>query len=163
MSFGSQICRSTWRCAGPASSSYRVRGGALYTRNGHFVRSDAGLLVSKDGFPVLGADGQAIALQNAEGGAVESSAVTFKQNGEVFAGDDLIAALRFVEIPAASLVRASETSFTVARAVTPVTSGATVLVQGALEESNIDIGRAATQLFEVSQALPGQSACLSHD
>ena len=38
-----------------------------------------------------------------------------------------------------------------ARAVTPVTSGATVLVQGALEESNIDIGRAATQLFEVSQ------------
>ena len=125
--------------------------GALYTRNGHFVRSDAGLLVSKDGFPVLGADGQAIALQNAEGGAVESSAVTFKQNGEVFAGDDLIAALRFVEIPAASLVRASETSFTVARAVTPVTFGATVLVQGALEESNIDIGRAATQLFEVSQ------------
>lgn len=126
--------------------------GALYTRNGHFARNDAGLLVSRDGLPVLGADGQPIALQNAEGGAVEISAVTFKQNGEVFAGDDLVGMLRFVEIPANSLVRASETSFAVARAVEPVTSGAaTVLVQGALEESNIDIGRAATQLFEVSQ------------
>jgi flagellar basal-body rod protein FlgG len=126
--------------------------GVLYTRNGNFARNDAGLLVSTDGFPVLGADGQPIALQNAEGGAVEINAVVFKRNGEVFAGDDLVGVLRFVEIPAGSLVRASETSFAVARAVEPVTSGgATVLVQGALEESNIDIGRAATQLFEVSQ------------
>ena len=57
-----------------------------------------------------------------------------------------------VEIPAGRLVRASASTFVAAGIQDPAPVGAgTVLIQRALEESNIDVVRAATQLFAVSQ------------
>jgi flagellar basal-body rod protein FlgF len=121
--------------------------GTLYTRDGHFRRSPDGFLASASGLRVLGADGEPIALATAD---VDAIRVTV--SGDILLGDEAVGRLQIVDIPPAQLVRAGETSFVSAGIVTPAgAGGSAVLVQGALEESNIDMGRAATQLAAVSQ------------
>ena len=116
--------------------------GTMYTRNGHFRRDGSGLLVTGDGFPVLGTDGQPI--------AIDGDGVRITSRGAVFVDEQQVGTLQIVENPARSLVRAGGGAFVAAGGAAPA-EAAGVVVQGALEESNIDIGRAATRLFSISR------------
>lgn len=132
--------------------------GTLYTRNGHFSVLD-GRLVTADGFAVLGSDGQPIAIDGSKPIAVTSQGAIFTiesavndTSGDVEQVRIQVGELQIVHIPAEVLVRAGDTSFVPAPGNAPVAVGdETVLVQGALEESNVDITQAATQLTRLSQ------------
>ena len=119
--------------------------GALYTRGGHFTRDSAGFLATTDGMRVLDVDGQPIALPD----ATALDTLEFAATGEMLVDDEVLAVLQIVDIPSSALVRAGDTAFAATGGVTAA-AGATLL-QGALEQSNIDINRAATQLLAASQ------------
>ena len=93
---------------------------------------------------MLGADGQPIVIADGD-----LSRLTITRNGDVLLGDAPAGTLQIVSIPASALVRAGDTTFVTAGEVTAV-AGAAVL-QGRLEESNIDVGLAAAQLFAISR------------
>lgn len=120
--------------------------GTVYTRNGRFQRDPQGFLTTTEGLRVLGAGGEPIVLP----AGVTLDQVEITARGDVLAAGVPLARLQVVEIPAIQLVRSGDTSFVVTGGATPTVSQA-VVVQGALEQSNIDIGRAATQLSAVSQ------------
>ena len=65
--------------------------------------------------------------------------------------EEFVAQIQVVEIAAEDLVRAGDTQFTVrpGGAVTPLDlqEEPTVILQGALEEANVDVGHTATQLY----------------
>lgn len=120
----------------------RGPGRTLYTRDGHFRRDASGLLISGDGLPVLGGDGQPITIGD--------GAVQIAPGGAIFVGGQQAGTLRVADIPRGSLVRAGANRFVAAAGAQVTAVAAPVLVQGALEESNVDIGRAASRLFAVS-------------
>lgn len=132
--------------------------GTLYTRNGHFSSMD-GQLVTAAGFAVLGSDDQPIVIDDGkqivvstQGGIFTIESVVNDASGELEQVRVQVGELQIVHIPAEVLVRAGDTSFVPAPGNTPVAVGdETVVVQGALEESNVDITRAATQLSRLSQ------------
>ena len=118
--------------------------GPLYTRGGHFMRDGEGFLATTDGMRVLDVDGQPIALPD---GALDT--LDFSSTGELLFDEEVLTTLQIVDIPASALVRAGDTAFAATGGVTAAT-GATLL-QGVLEQSNIDINRATTQLLAASQ------------
>lgn len=132
--------------------------GTMYTRNGHFSSLN-GQLVTAAGFAVLGSDGQPIVIDDgqrimvsSQGGIFTIESVVNDESGEIEEVQVQIGELQIVHIPAEALVRAGASSFITAPGTTPVAVGdETVVVQGALEESNVDITLAATQLSRLSQ------------
>lgn len=133
---------------GPGFFAVQSSAGTIYTRNGQFARNREGVLVSGDGLPVLGVDGQPITITG-EGVHIEEIVVT--PQGEIFAGDELLGQIMIVDIPLDALRRAAAGAFVVADGAraTPATGAA--IVQNSLEESNINVGRTATHLFAIAQ------------
>jgi flagellar basal-body rod protein FlgF len=143
--------------------------GVRYTRDGHFGRDVQGRLVTAAGAPVLGADGGEIVIGSdqvridALGRVFEQVLVQVVQpDGSVLTQQDEVLAgtLQVVTVPREALVRAGESRFTLApgAAAVPAVLGETaVVVQGALEESNVEVAQVASQLmtlarhFEASQ------------
>ena len=121
---------------GPGFFAVQGPTGTLYTRNGHFTLSADGVLTTTAGRAVLGTDG-------------EPRRLTIARDGDVRVGEELAGTLQIVSIPASALVRAGDTTFVASGEVTAIAGAA--LFQGRLEESNIDIGLAAAQLFAISQ------------
>ncbi len=134
--------------------------GVRYTRDGHLDRDDNDVLVNVNGEPVLDVDGEPIILESdrvriASDGAIyrliENEVVNDDGTSGVVVEEEFVARLQVVEIEADDLVRAGDTQFAVAGAgaVTPVelADESTVILQGALEEANVDVGHTATQLY----------------
>lgn len=123
--------------------------GTIYTRNGQFARDRQGVLISGDGLPVLGVDGNTIAIRG-QGVSIEEIEIT--TTGKIFGGGVLLGQILVVQIDVKSLKRAGPGSFVIVDGSEPepVGEGVTIL-QNSLEESNIDVGRMAAQLFGVSQ------------
>lgn len=133
---------------GPGFFAVESGAGTIYTRNGQFARNRAGVLVSGDGLPVLGVDGRTITITG-EGVQIEEIVVT--QQGEIFAGDELLGQLLIVDIAPGDLQRAAAGAFVVEEGVTVAPATSVTVLQNSLEESNIDVGRTATHLFAISQ------------
>ncbi len=138
--------------------------GLRYTRDGHWDRDDQQRLITADGSLVLDQDGQSI--------TIDTDTVRIKPDGSIFrivstpiesadgsvvidVTEEPLTRLQVVSIGAEDLVRAGSSQFTVAggAVVTPVdfTQGATFVLQGNLEEANVNVGHAATQLYSIAR------------
>lgn len=138
--------------------------GVRYSRDGHFDRDDENRLVTADGSRVLDRAGEPI--------VVDTDRVRIKSDGGIFRlvpeettnaegargvilKEQLIARLGVVTIDAVDLSRAGASRFSVAdgAVVTPVdfAAGATTILQGVLEEANVNVGQTATRMFSLSR------------
>lgn len=138
--------------------------GVRYTRDGHFERSPTNQLVTADGALVLDSTGQPIALDTDNVRIDDAGRIFRREIIDVIDADgvpakDVVETLAgsfgIVTAAADALVRAGASQFTLAPGVvapaTPL-GAETVLMQGTLEESNIQVAQTATQLMSLSRA-----------
>ena len=118
--------------------------GPLLTRDGSFHLSADGELVTKDGYPVEGTDGQSIKAE-------PDGVVEIQKDGTVFQGGRLLGKLRIVGAPSpTSGAKRQGNYFAVDPQALPAEdSGATEVRQGALEASNVSPAAAAVRLVSV--------------
>ncbi|MFA7250113.1 MAG: flagellar hook-basal body protein [Dehalococcoidia bacterium] len=138
--------------------------GVRYTRDGHFARNDANVLVNAKGHSILDAGGNPITVDTdrvrikSDGGLYRlvPTAVT---NADGSQGredrEEFIAQLQIVDIAAQDLVRAGDTQFATrpGAAIAPIdfTQGGTTVLQGALEEANVAVNETATDMFSLAR------------
>lgn len=117
--------------------------GALYTRNGSFRVSAAGLLVNGENYPVRGQGGAAIQTQS-------SAPVEVAKDGTIRQEGQTPGQLEIVDWDTASIVKQGNSYFRPANAgsKTPQPSDAEVQ-QGKLENSNVSSPEAAVRLVSV--------------
>lgn len=128
--------------------------GVAYTRQGHFRLTGDGTLVTANGYPVLSSAGQQpirIDVAGQAGGAkpVVDNRGTITLNGEE------VGTLAIVDFPKPyQLTKVAGTLFVPAagNAAAPEAAGpATTVVQGALEQSNVDAVSELVQMVEASR------------
>lgn len=148
--------------------------GVRYSRDGHFDRNEANQLVTADGSLVLDSEGTPI--------VVDTERIRIKSDGSIFRlvpeevtndngtrsmilKEQFIARLGVVTLDAADLSRAGASRFSVAEGavVTPVdfTEGATTILQGVLEEANVNVGQTATRMFSLSRTFEASQRVFS--
>lgn len=136
--------------SGPGFFAVQVDGNVQYTRDGHFGLDAQRRIVASDGSPVLDVNRQPI--------VVSSQNVLVLPDGQVRVDDEPVATLLMVDIDPASAVRARGSRFVLPPGVTPaLLNGAegTVIRQGFLEEANVDMTEAATDLISTQRAFEG--------
>lgn len=148
--------------------------GVRYSRDGHFDRDEKNQLITADGSPVLDTEGQPI--------IVDTDRIRIKSDGNIFRlvpeevtnpdgtrsarlKEELIAQLGVVTIDAGDLSRAGSSRFSVSEGakVTPVdfTEGGTSILQGVLEEANVNVGQTATRMFSLSRTFEASQRVFS--
>jgi len=148
--------------------------GIRYTPDGHFDRNEAQQLITADGALVLDVDGNPIVL--------ESDKVRIRPNGQILelittetpqpdgstsidVTEEFRAQLQVVNLRAEDLVRAGKSKFTAPAGaeITPVDLGAgvTFILQGALEEANVNVGQTATQMYSVARTFQSSQRVFS--
>ena len=117
--------------------------GALYTRNGNFRVSPAGLLVTAEGYPVRGTGGTTVKL--ASGRTVEIGADgTVRQDGRI------IGQLEVVDFTStAGLSKQSRSYFSNGDARARTAPAPAAVEQGKLEAANVGPAEAAVRLIDV--------------
>ncbi|MDE7469651.1 MAG: flagellar basal-body rod protein FlgF [Desulfovibrionaceae bacterium] len=116
--------------------------GIAYTRAGSFAVSSEGVLVTPDGYPVLGVSGPITIPQNAK-------YVEIDEEGMVTIDGTQLDQLDVVTIPTDSLQRLGNSLFFAEGAVeTPSTA---VIAQGRLESSNVNAIQEMVSLIEVNR------------
>ncbi len=121
--------------------------GDQYTRNGSFSINQDNVLVTKEGYPVLG-DGGEITI-DAENGSTQE--ISIDETGSIFQGETEVGSFRIETFEDTSqLEKVGETFFANRGAAgsTP-DEGAVVVRQGYLEQSNVEAIRAMTEMIEV--------------
>lgn len=148
--------------------------GVRYTRDGHFDRDQANRLVTSDGSRVLDTEGRPIAVDTdharikADGGIFrfvpEETTNADGVRGTILR-EQLIARLGVVAVDAGDLSRAGASRFSAAEGarVTPVdlAAGGTAILQGALEEANVNMGQTATRMFSLSRTFEASQRVFS--
>jgi len=148
--------------------------GIRYTRDGHFDRNEAQQLITADGALVLDADNNPIILA--------SDKVRIRPNGQIIelittetpqpdgsiavdVTEEFRGQLQVVNLSADDLVRAGKSKFTVGAdaVITPVDlgAGATFVLQGALEEANVNVGQTATTMYSVARTFQSSQRVFS--
>jgi flagellar basal-body rod protein FlgF len=119
--------------------------GTHYTRNGHLQLDAQGTLVTSQGYPVLGQGGQPVALPPG------SDAVTVGTDGTVATDSGPVGRLQVVEFqqPQAMLAGAGGLYTT---AETPQPAAATKVMQGMIEESNVQSVVEMTRLLNAARS-----------
>ncbi len=148
--------------------------GVRYTRDGHFDRDPDGRLITADGAFVLDQDGQQITLTTnnvrirMNGDVIQLISTDIPQpDGSVFVdvNEDPVAKLQLVNLDADDLIRAGQSKFMVGdrSPVTPVDmdAGRTFLIQGSLEEANVNVGQTATQMYSVARTFSSSQRVFS--
>jgi flagellar basal-body rod protein FlgF len=137
--------------------------GLRYTRDGHFGRNADNTLVSADGQVVLDADGSPITIDTDNVRILPTGEILVTVENEVEQDDSttaievteqVVGQLGVVQIAPEDLVRSGGSRFTLVpgAGTTPVTLGDdAVLVQGALEETNVDIAQTSTDLMSLAR------------
>ncbi len=115
--------------------------GARYTRAGHFQLDQIGRLVTPDGYPLLGLQGE-----------IKGLSPDFKVNpdGTVSDHNQLIDRLQIVEIESEALIREGQTLFSSLQTPIPATDIQTQ--QGMLEGSNVDLTGQTEKMLMVMRA-----------
>lgn len=137
--------------------------GLRYTRDGHMGRDATNTLVTADGQVILGADGNPITLNTDDVRILPTGELLVTTRTEVEQPDntlaivvteEVIGQLGVVRIAPEDLVRSGGSRFTLVpgAGTTPVTLGDdAVIVQGALEETNVDLAGASTDLMSLAR------------
>jgi flagellar basal body rod protein FlgG len=125
---------------------FRVRApeGERFTRDGRFLRTSEGALVTVSGYPVLDQAGQPVTL--------EDGLVRVAPNGEITVNGEAAGRLGLAvfEDPRADLVRDEGNLFLANGA--PAANGTVVVAQGCLEMSNANPTQLMGQLVEVARS-----------
>jgi flagellar basal-body rod protein FlgF len=138
----------------------QTEAGLRYTRDGHLDRDDDNVLVNVDGNPILDVNSDVIVLEddrvriNSNGDIIQLIEVTTENadgSTSITLQEQPLTRLQIVRIDANALVRAGETQF-MARdgagiELLDMEEDPTAVLQGSLEEANVDVGHAATQLY----------------
>jgi flagellar basal-body rod protein FlgF len=148
--------------------------GIRYTRDGHFDRNEAQQLITADGALVLDDAGDPIVVTTdrvrirPNGQLLEFiSAETPQADGSiaVTVTEEFVAQLQVVSLNAEDLIRAGQSKFTVpdGAPVTPIDfmGGGTFIVQGSLEEANVNVGQTATQMYSVARTFQSSQRVFS--
>lgn len=130
--------------SGPGFFVVKGPAGTLYTRNGAFMVSRDGLLVTREGYPVLGTGGQAIHLAG-KGPVVVSPEGEVRQDGVV------VGRLEVVDFAQPEgLTKYGHGYFRAASAqVAPAPATGYVIEQGKLESSNVSTPESAVRLIGI--------------
>ena len=155
-SFVSQISGGLKRTAGQLDIAIQGNGflafeapsGAYYSRDGRLSMLPDGQLVSLAGHPVLDTGGAPIALDP------QAGEVTIARDGSVYQGGNRRGAIGLVELDFSSgLVRVEGSGFRTTAEAQPVVGFTTNgVLQGYLEESNVNPITEMVRLIEVSRA-----------
>ena len=137
-------------------------------------RDAEGRLISADGAFILDENNQPITLTTDKirirmnGDVIQLIQTEVPQpDGSVFVdvNEEPVARLQLVNLNAADLIRAGQSKFTVpaGAAVTPVDleAGNTFLIQGSLEEANVNVGQTATQMYSVARTFSSSQRVFS--
>ncbi len=131
--------------------------GMQYTRDGSFTRSDAGVLVTQQGEPVLDAKGQAI--------MIPTGAVTIAPDGSVSVataqGSALVGQIGVFGFPLGTQPLAEGTNRFAAPDGVQATAMDATIRQGALEGSNLDAVHGTMQLILVQRQAEMMQKALS--
>ncbi len=125
----------------------RTPDGPVYFRGGPLYKDASGVLVTSEGFPVLGADGQDL--------AVAGDVVSIGPTGEISVDNKPAGALAVVEfVPGTTLAKVGREFYTPddPNALPPGGATNTQVKQGFLEGSNVDEVTAMTDLVGIVRA-----------
>ncbi|MCJ8149412.1 flagellar basal-body rod protein FlgF [Shinella sp. H4-D48] len=130
--------------------------GATLTRDGRFTLTEAGELVTLNGYPVLDAGGGPIQIDGNAGPITLSADGQLNQNGRP------VAALGIFEADlSGGFVRAGNSGIIPARAPQPILDRVDAgVVQGYVEESNVNAIAEMTQLIQVTRAFENIAALM---
>lgn len=116
--------------------------GNRYTRNGNFSINDSGVLVTQDGYPVLGSGGEI---------TVDSKNFKVDEKGNLYIGDSQFDAFQIEVFDGSGVLKkVGKTLFEPINAsTTGNTSEDAVIHQGSLEQSNVQSVLAMTEMIEI--------------
>lgn len=120
--------------------------GVAYTRQGNFMRDKNGVLTTIDGYPVLGNGGSTISIA---GGKVEVDAT-----GKITVDGTAVGSVQVVDFPKPyQLTKTGNAMFVPANPqVTPQAAAKTTVMQGYLENSNVNAIAEMMQIIESSRS-----------
>ncbi|MCD6273363.1 MAG: flagellar basal-body rod protein FlgF [Deltaproteobacteria bacterium] len=123
--------------------SIQTPDGIRYTRNGSFNLDKDGVLVTKDGFPVLG-DGGEIKIDD------DDKIFTVDDEGNISADENQIGRLNIVDFPRPyALSKLGNTLFAVEdKGAKEITAERFQIKQGYIELSNVDVIKSMTEMIE---------------
>ena len=124
-------------------------GGVHYTRKGNFTLNDEGVLVTGNGFPVVG-DGGEITVKGSEN-PHQFKKFAVDEEGNVSVDGKQVGSLRIVSFPAPDkLIKMGDTLFKPAEdSAPPVKAEDFKVSQGFVELSNVDVVKMMTEMIEV--------------
>ena len=132
--------------------------GTAYTRDGRARVDESGTLRTLNGDPILDAGGAPILVGAADGPLVVSADGMISQNGRHVGAIGL-----FAIDPNAGLRRAENSGVVPDKPPTPILDFTRDgVVQGAVEQSNVDPVKEMTRLIEVTRAFDGVAAEVAH-
>ena len=118
--------------------------GRAYTRQGSFSRNAAGRLATSDGYEVQGKNGPVV---------INGSRVDVNAKGEVVVDGTLVATLEVVDFPRPYALQKTGSALFVpadpATVPTPVDKAS--LMQGSLEQSNVNVAQEMVQMIEANR------------
>lgn len=120
--------------------------GTLYTRAGNFKLSGDRTLVTQDGWPVMGSDGQPIQFDEPETG----SDIRIERDGQIFDGENVVGTLKIAQFGAEALLqKAANGHFKPVQGQEQLMSEDQYQIEaGALESSNFNIVEEMAQMIE---------------
>lgn len=125
--------------------SVQTPDGVQYTRQGSFTLDDEGVLVTPDGFPVLGEGGEI---------SLEAGKVEIDMEGNIYLDGDEVDRLRLIDFANPNMLKKAGNGRFVAS--DPAVAGEwppdTTLSQGYLESANVNVIAAMTEMIETSRA-----------
>jgi flagellar basal-body rod protein FlgG len=129
---------------GPAFFVVETADGLRYTRDGSFTRDALGRLVTGDGGIALGESGPIV---------VPDGPVNVEPNGTIQANGEVVGQLKLVEFaPEQALRRLGDNYVTARDGTEPQPATASVVRQGQIEASNVDMTGAQTAMLELQRA-----------
>lgn len=130
--------------------------GPMLTRDGRFTMTEVGELLTINGFPVLDAGGAPVQLDPLAGPPISSRDGALLQNGEIVANVGL-----FTADLSAGYQRVNELGIISKNRPEPVVDQTDIgLLQGYLEESNVNAVSEMSQLIQVSRAFENITALI---
>lgn len=130
--------------------------GTIMTRDGRFTVLDTGALVTLEGHPVLDAGGAAIVLDPREGAPTAGADGSLRQNGQ------LVGSLGLFEFdPGPNFTRYGNSGVVPDRPPQPVVDRSDIgVVQGFVEDSNVNPVKEMTRLIMVQRAFDNAAALI---
>ncbi len=118
--------------------------GERYTRDGRFMRDASGMLITSEGYQVLGKNGQPIKIAD---GTVEIGS-----SGEVIIDGVSTSQLDLVEFEKPEEILRHDQGNLFMTDTKPTAAKNSTIIQGALETSNVNAAQVMTQMIEILRA-----------